>query len=350
MSRDKYIAIVYTKDPLKPAVGMDVIRWYSLSQALAKRGYVVDMVTIAGTTRKSVSQSVQVVPFRDAPWTQYQWVKGCYQSTVPFLPRHPHLFFRLARVVGKSSARDRLYLDEYCSYQNKIASMAQGILVNDSINKFRWEKIMGRHENVYIVPNACPMDIPAKGKNPYGDSFNPIAVFLGAVTSRRMVSLLNQIGCELAMRNWRLWVVGKNKTDYYCGKFFPLNLRFCSFKDSVTYGESWQYLYYAKVGLTIAPGPYVFENESSKIYYYLRAALPVVFEDRIPNGDVVRGVEWGDSFPYGDGKEAAQLLISWGKKKVKKTEREKVVQKVLLRHSWDERAGQLDRIFQKCLL
>ena len=46
--------------------------------------------------------------------------------------------------------------------------------------------------------------------------------------------------------------------------------------------EYWNWQHHAQVGIVLAQGP-VQDNESSKIYYYLRTGMPVICEDSVPN-------------------------------------------------------------------
>jgi len=55
---------------------------------------------------------------------------------------------------------------------------------------------------------------------------------------------------------------------------------------AVSYERSWDYLHHADVGVLVAAGPFMHNNESTKIYHYLRVGLPVVSEAGFPNDPV----------------------------------------------------------------
>jgi hypothetical protein len=76
-------------------------------------------------------------------------------------------------------------------------------------------------------------------------------------------------------------------------------------------------------------------NESTKIYSYLRAGLPVVSEAGFPNDRVVRESALGWVVPGGDAAQLAERVMeaahfSW--------DRDAGVRYILEHHTWDKRA------------
>ena len=57
---------------------------------------------------------------------------------------------------------------------------------------------------------------------------------------------------------------------------------------------------HAHVGIVVSAGSFMHNNESTKIYHYLRAGLPVVSESGFPNDDVVRQAGLGFVVNSGD--------------------------------------------------
>ena len=53
------------------------------------------------------------------------------------------------------------------------------------------------------------------------------------------------------------------------------------------YEDAWNYLHFADVGIVVAAAAFLHNNESTKIYHYLRVGLPVVSEAGFPNDHVI---------------------------------------------------------------
>jgi hypothetical protein len=92
---------------------------------------------------------------------------------------------------------------------------------------------------------------------------------------------------------------------------------------------------HAAVGLVVSAGPFMHNNESTKIYHYLRAGLPVVSESGFPNDHVVRESGLGHVVPEGKIKELAGMVISAARAH---WDREGAVRYVRANHTWDVRA------------
>ena len=97
----------------------------------------------------------------------------------------------------------------------------------------------------------------------------------------------------------------------------------------------WDYHHFADVGLVLAQGA-VQHNESSKIYYYLRAGVPVVSEDSVPNNYLIEQAQLGLISPYGNDEKMADLIQEaterpWG--------RQRAIAYMIQNHSWDSRAS-----------
>ena len=82
--------------------------------------------------------------------------------------------------------------------------------------------------------------------------------------------------------------------------------------DSVRYlgpidnSRVWDYQYFANVGIALAQGKCT--QESSKIYYYLRTALPVVSEAPIPNNHLIKEANLGFIADYEDDQVMAEII------------------------------------------
>lgn len=93
----------------------------------------------------------------------------------------------------------------------------------------------------------------------------------------------------------------------------------------------------------MAQGP-IQDNESSKIYYYLRTRLPVVCERPVPNAGLLETTGMGALVDYDDveglAESAAHLIFSPPRV-------DGVEEYMVRRHSWDVRASLYDAVFAK---
>lgn len=349
MSRSKHVGIVYAKDPFRARVGMDIIRWTSLSKALSDTGCMVDMITALGQDTWQLSPRLRVIPIRKARWERYDCIKSCYQQTIQYIPPHKCIIARLARVIGPDAcSRDNRHLDELLCGQEEIGRRARIVLVNDELNRQRWIRFYGTSQSVDLLPTGCPDVVPRMPASPFVEN-RQIAIFMGTISNRRIVVMLNNIGRLLKKRGWQLVVVGTNKTAYYCSRHYDIDNNACVVIPSVPLDLSWQYLKHANVGLAIAPGPLAFENETSKLYYYLRVGLPVACEERISNADLVTDVKWGSVFSYGDAQSAADVILSLGRRRFSQQSRNAMIRRLICNHSWSARARTLKTIIDTVL-
>ena len=85
-------------------------------------------------------------------------------------------------------------------------------------------------------------------------------------------------------------------------------------------------------------------NESTKIYHYIRAGLPVVSESGFPNDDVVRESKLGFVTENGNMELMAQNIIKaattdWNKDYAKEY--------IIKNHTWDKRVEVYDKLLKK---
>ena len=85
-------------------------------------------------------------------------------------------------------------------------------------------------------------------------------------------------------------------------------------------------------------------NESSKIYHYLRAGLPVVTESGFPNGKLVEQARLGHVTTSGDLALMAERIADtvradW--------DRRQAVDFILAHHTWDRRVEVYDDLINK---
>jgi hypothetical protein len=109
---------------------------------------------------------------------------------------------------------------------------------------------------------------------------------------------------------------------------------------SVAHAASWSWLRHAKVGVVFAEGP-TDNNEKSRIYYYLRMALPVVCEGPIENHSLVEDTGHGVVVPYDD---VSTMVAAVAELVARPPRTPGLVELMVARHSWDVRAAVYDAL------
>jgi hypothetical protein len=103
------------------------------------------------------------------------------------------------------------------------------------------------------------------------------------------------------------------------------------------------YFGHTDVGVVVAAGDWHHNNESTKIYHYLRAGLPVVTESGFPNEYLIQESGLGFVTPAGD-------LGAMAKKIVEATQtrwdRPRAVDYILRDHTWDARVARYDAVLK----
>ncbi|MGD2071781.1 MAG: glycosyltransferase [Gemmatimonadota bacterium] len=335
---------------------MAIIRWFRISEALARLGHRVDVAApgLPWLPRRGLKgvEGVGRVPVRSVRWDRYDVVKTLFHKGFRTLERygggeHPFVIAKLGSVVAAEDrpgiyfygeAREALYRT-----QARIHRTARYVTVLSEPAGALLEEAHGPRDGVLLVPGAAERDIPPPGPDPYPGR-GPRAVFAGnfyAPTSlsqpeahRTLTDKLNRVGRALRARGIRTFVVGP-------GEATSLDPDAVTWLGSVPYRASWDYLRHADAGLVVSAGPFQHNNESTKIYHYLRAGLPVVCEGGFPNDGVVRESGLGFVVPSERMDELAERVVqaverSW--------DREAAVRYVLRHHTWDRRAEVYARV------
>jgi hypothetical protein len=114
---------------------------------------------------------------------------------------------------------------------------------------------------------------------------------------------------------------------------------------AIPYEATWNYFHHADVGVVVSAGSFMHNNESTKIYHYLRAGLPVVSEAGFPNDHVVTEsglgfvVENGD-LPLMAARIEEAASSAW--------DRDAAIDYVLRHHTWERRADVYGDLFAEC--
>jgi glycosyltransferase involved in cell wall biosynthesis len=357
------IVTVYSDhtDEFRP-LDMAYIRWLKISEALARRGHQVDIATNekqlrGGFFRKAsaiqMAPNLRRISLRDVRWDQYDMVKTLFHFGFRTLrafggSSHPFIISKLGSVVASTEepgihfhgkVRAKLFRT-----QQQIYRTSRYVTLLTEPAKALWETCFPPKGNTLLVPGAVEAEIPARGQNPFQDGAVH-CVFSGNVYGRAMqpeanavlIEKLNQLGKLLTDHGARLYLIGP-------GDVSRLDRRFVDYLGVVPYERSWDYLYFANVGVVLAPGEYLHNNESTKIYHYLRAGLPVVTEAGFPNSHIVEEAKLGFVAPNGDMKAMASLVLQAASTTWQPA---RALEYILAHHTWDIRAEVYDRLLRE---
>lgn len=342
---------------------MATIRWFEISAALARLGHTVDMAVRRPLFRAprpietgapGSAPETRLVSLGNVRWPDYDVVKTLFHEGFRTLERYggadsPFIISKLGSVVGPEEmegihffGRRRRRMFEV---QERMARTCRYVTVLTEPARDLWRRCFGSDDRLLLVPGAAPSRIPPAGHDPYPADARPRCVFAGnfystARTSqpeahRAIARKLNELGARLLDRGQRLYVVGP-------GDSRSLDPESVTYLGTATYQDSWNYLHYANVGVVVAAGP-MHNNESTKIYHYLRVGLPVVSERGFPNGHVVLD-SGGGLLSDGDAGEMADAVAEacatdW--------DRDRMIRYIERHHTWDRRAEVYDRVLRE---
>ena len=235
------IATVYSRERFAPfcPCKMSTLRWLRMSQALARRGYAVDMVMDAeqptGTTA-AADGDVRRVPFSAVDWRRYDVVKTFFHKGFDSLARdgadeHPFIISKLGSVVGPTDEAPGVYFfgaerEQLHATQLRIARRSRFVTVLTAPSRALWEAtarsaLSGRSGPAVLqVPTGVDRIVPSPARNPYAGLGNRIAVYVGNlyVETQREMNLawqarLNSLGARVRARGVRLCFVGPGRVD-----------------------------------------------------------------------------------------------------------------------------------------
>jgi hypothetical protein len=332
------IGLLFHKDPLLPAASIDLVRLRALSQGMRRLG--ADVSIVAPVARTGRLGPIPVLPLDIlADKGRFDILKACYHFSLELLDRYDGpLVCRLVRVVdARLPMRDASVRERLLACQEIARERARGVICNNAMNVRRWRKRYGPGQHTVVIPTGCPVVLPPPGPSPFVPGLPPI-LFLGSLASGHMAAMLSE-AAERLQGQAVIHFVGKNKTGLYAGRDIPVSPRI------VVHGEVeedavWSYVRHARIGLALAAGPELFDNDLSKIVAYLRGGLPVLGEARLANARLFARPGFGAVFRYGDGADlenkARQLLrIDFDER------RTSIMSTMVTGHSWDQRAEAL---------
>ena len=348
------IACVYIRDrcPEFYLSSMAGLRFFRMAEALARRGHYVDIILNRRAMPTTLAPRLREVPFRFARWDDYHVVKTVFHRGFESLLAegggdHPFIISKLGSVVGRKETagvhfhgpvRERLF-----ATQLEIAKRSKVVTILTNRSSALWWKEHGTDRFLLQVPTGVDAEIPPMQASPYLKLglTSPVALFAGNIYSREQqpeVNLLwqarlNQLGRALKRRGMLLVAMGSGDTD-------QLDHSAVLHLGAIDAGDYWNWQRHAQVGVVLAQGP-VQDNESSKIYYYLRTGLPVICESSVPNVAIIEETRCGTIVPYGDiegmaDAAKAQLSVSH--------DSAPIADYMVRNHSWDVRAALYDPV------
>jgi glycosyltransferase involved in cell wall biosynthesis len=334
---------------------MAPIRWVRIYQHLARLGFQVDVIADAAAWSAQRADNLRFVPRPDFHPADYDVIKTLFHRGFETLAAaggtgHPFIISKLGSVVGAvdgipgvhflGEERQRLY-----DTQVQIQRHSRYVTVLTSQSKALWESEFGRRSNLLLVPTGVDAEIPPPNSNPYREFAEKIAVYIGTlyVGAQRHINLLwqrrlNRVGRLLRQKGIRLCLVGPGLVD----ELDPGAVRHLGAVDNE---RVWDYHHFADVGVVLAQGP-VQHNESSKLYSYLRAGLPVVSEAPVPNNGVLHEAGLGLVAAYDDDRMMADMIEEAASRR---WPREAAIAYILEHHTWERRARVYAEVIHRAL-
>lgn len=337
------IATVYKRDvfPRFAPVKMSTIRWLRMSEGLAASGHRVDMI-MNGSGLSHANPNLRSVPYTDVDWNSYDVIKTLFHSGFQSLWEegggdHPFIISKLGSVVGNHDT-DGVYFfnrerEQLYAIQERIHRHSRYVTLLTEASRRLWVDLFGRTDNLLHVPTGVDREVPAARENPYKSFGEPIALYAGNIYGETQPEMnilwqdrLNRIATLLRRKRIRLCFVGSGRTD-------RLDPDVVTIMPEVDNLEFWDYQHFANVGLVLAQGQ-TQHNESSKLYYYLRAGLPVVSEAPVPNNSLIHETGMGHVVDYADD----TMLVDMVESAIdREWPRQEAIDYIVNNHSWNRR-------------
>ena len=339
---------------------MAYIRWLKISESLAKLGHQVDIATnefmgCRENEQVSMTRRLRRISLSEARWKDYDVIKTLFHAGFDALEKcgganHPFIISKLGSVVGPRDMKGVYFYGkrrkELCSIQKRIDKTSKFITVISKPAKDLWEDCLGVKDNILVVPGAVDSVIPPETFNPYPRGSGLKCVFFGNVYSensqpeahRVVIDKLNKLGKLLKLYDIQLYMAG-------VGDVSRLDKKYVNCLGIVSYERTWNYFYHANAGIVVIAGSFQHNNESSKIYHYLRAGLPVVSEKGFPNDNVVEESKLGYVVENGNLELMAKKISEAVYKK--DWDRQYAIRYILNNHTWDKRVKVYSEIISK---
>ena len=330
------------------------LRFYRMAEALARRGHDVDIVINLRSAPTLRESGLREIPFSRVRWHEYDLIKTFFHRGFDSLAAehgsdHPFIVSKLGSVVGPTD-REGVYFfgeirERLFRTQQALARRSRVVTVLTNRSAVLWLGEHGANTNLYIVPTGVDAEIPPPRSNPYlaRGITEPVALFAGNLYARKdqpeinilWQERLNRLGKALRTHGIRLVAMGTGQTDY-------LDPEAVLHVGAVDAAQVWDWQRFAKAGIVLAQGQ-VQDNESSKIYYYLRTGLPVVCERPIPNRWLIEQTGLGALVDYHNEQALVDAALSIASDP---PHNRGVEQYMVENHSWDARAALYEPIIE----
>jgi len=331
-------------------------RWIKISEALSRLGYQVDVAVPDSNVSENLNGNghLRMIPLSGINWNDYDVVKTEFHSGFDTLEKyggasHPFIISKLGSVVG-SKEMEGIYFygdvhKKLFATQERINKASKCITVLNKPAKELWKTIHGRENDILLVPGAVDAYVPPPSDSPYPSDDKIKCVFAGNIYTKGsqdeanevLVNKLNILGKLLSCLGARLYMIGP-------GDVSNLDQSYVTYLGVIPYDKCWDYFYFANVGIVVSAGKFMHNNESTKIYHYLRAGLPVVSEAGFPNDNVIEEAKLGFVTENGNMELIAQNII---KAAVQDWDREHAIKFILRNHTWDKRVEVYDKILKE---
>jgi hypothetical protein len=332
---------------------MSYLRWFKLADALTRRGHQVEMAVPDAAVAWRNPFGLPQVALSRVDWRTYDAIKTDFHRGFETLEKfggadHPLIISKLGSVVGPED-RSGIYFygpirEHLYQVQERLHRKSRVVAVLNDRARQLLAECHGHRDNVLCVPGAADRDWPEPGPDPYPEprAKRKRVLFAGNVYTAEnqpeanhvLVSKLNRLGHNLRDRGTVLYMMGP-------GDLEALDRRYVHYLGSVPHHRTPDYFHHADAGVVVAAGEWHHNNESTKIYHYLRAGLPVVTESGFPNEFLVHESGLGFVAPAGRMDLLADKLVEathspW--------DRRRAIDYILASHTWDRRAAIYDSV------
>ncbi|HKN01302.1 MAG TPA: glycosyltransferase [Candidatus Binataceae bacterium] len=349
------IACIYRLDHVyaPKMANMAPIRLYRMAAALARRGHEVDIVVSHHRERRVLAPRLCEVSSNLVRWNDYQVVKTSFHRGFESLCElgggdHPFIISKLGSMVGSGPAEGVHFFgaerEQLFKTQQEIARKSRLVTILTQRSIDLWRREHGPQPPVLMVPTGVDAEIPPIRSNPYlGLGIEgPVALFAGHLYSERSqqsvnvmwTDALNRLGAKLRRHGIHLVAMGSGRAEH-------LDREAVVFVGTMEVDEVWDWQRHAQVGIVLAQGD-VQNNESSKIYYYLRTGLPVVCERSVPNASLIEQTGMGTLVDFGNLDGFADAIREVVRHR---PINHRIESYMVEHHSWDARAALYDPVF-----
>jgi hypothetical protein len=352
------VILVYNTERFGVAEPSDMARIQLMETAkvLARWGHEVDVATAEvslqlGRRPIEMSERLRRVSLSRVRWSDYDVVETNFHQGWETLVHyggaaHPFIIAKLGSVVGAEDqagiyyyGRDR---ERMFATQRAIHRGARYITLLSRPAQELWTQSFGARDGHLLVPGAAASEIPPIGPDPFPARDGIRVLFSGNIydgqpeANRVLSDKLNALGTRLAPQG-RVFFVGTGDTR-------RLDSRVVTSLGGVPYLAAWQHMLHADVGIVVSAGAFMHNNESTKIYHYLRAGLPTVSESGFPNDNVVTESGLGFVVRSEDMDSMAERIVEAGRTA---WDRNAGIGYILANHTWETRLRVYDDVLRR---